>query len=61
MMKPGRIVDSGSPKDLIAKYGRTTLEDVFLDVARRGPLEAAHDGVGISCGASAPSCCGIGI
>lgn len=38
MMKQGRIVDSGSPKDLIEKYGRTTLEDVFLDVARRGPL-----------------------
>jgi len=41
MMKQGRIVDSGSPKDLLAKYGRTNLEDVFLDVARRGPLEVA--------------------
>ena len=41
MMKQGRIVDTGSPKDLLAKYGRTNLEDVFLDVARRGPLEAA--------------------
>jgi ABC-2 type transport system ATP-binding protein len=39
MMKQGRIVDSGSPKELIVKYGRTTLEDVFLDVARHGPLE----------------------
>jgi ABC-2 type transport system ATP-binding protein len=37
MMKEGRIVDSGAPKELIAKYGRTTLEDVFLDVARHGP------------------------
>ena len=36
MMKGGLIVDSGAPKELIAKYGRTTLEDVFLDVARRG-------------------------
>ena len=36
MMREGRIVDSGSPKALIAKYGRTTLEDVFLDVARQG-------------------------
>ena len=35
MMREGRIVDSGSPKALIAKYGRTTLEDVFLDVARK--------------------------
>jgi ABC-2 type transport system ATP-binding protein len=41
MMKGGHIVDRGSPKELIAKYGRTTLEDVFLDVARHGPrLEA---------------------
>ena len=34
MMKEGRIVDRAPPQDLIAKYGRTTLEDVFLDVAR---------------------------
>jgi ABC-2 type transport system ATP-binding protein len=38
MMKGGLIVDSGAPKELIAKYGRTTLEDVFLDVARHGAL-----------------------
>ena len=42
MMRSGRIVDSGSPKELITKYGRTTLEDVFLDVARFGPKEAAR-------------------
>jgi ABC-2 type transport system ATP-binding protein len=41
MMKQGQIVDSGSPRELVAKYGRTTLEDVFLEVARHGPLEAA--------------------
>ena len=41
MMKSGKIVDRGSPQALIAKYGRTTLEDVFLDVARRGPREDA--------------------
>jgi ABC-2 type transport system ATP-binding protein len=40
MMKSGQIVDSGSPRALIAKYGRTTLEDVYLDVARRGPRDA---------------------
>jgi ABC-2 type transport system ATP-binding protein len=34
MMKEGRIVDRASPETLINKYGRTTLEDVFLDVAR---------------------------
>jgi ABC-2 type transport system ATP-binding protein len=34
MLREGRIVDQGSPKELIAKYGRQTMEDVFLDVAR---------------------------
>ena len=34
MMKTGRIVDRAAPQALIDKYGRTTLEDVFLDVAR---------------------------
>jgi ABC-2 type transport system ATP-binding protein len=41
MMREGRIVDSGSPKALIAKYGRTTLEDVFLEVARKGARQEA--------------------
>jgi ABC-2 type transport system ATP-binding protein len=34
MMKAGKIVDRGAPAALIEKYGRQTLEDVFLDVAR---------------------------
>jgi len=34
MMKEGCIVDRAAPESLIDKYGRTTLEDVFLDVAR---------------------------
>ncbi|MFO1184654.1 MAG: ABC transporter ATP-binding protein [Bauldia sp.] len=34
VMKAGRIVDRGSPADLLAKYGRSNLEEVFLDVAR---------------------------
>jgi len=42
MMKQGKIVDSGSPKSLITKYGRTNLEDVFLQVARHGALEEAR-------------------
>jgi ABC-2 type transport system ATP-binding protein len=36
MMKRGRLVDRGAPADLIARYGRTTLEEVFLDIARSG-------------------------
>jgi ABC-2 type transport system ATP-binding protein len=34
MMKKGRIVDRGSPDELLDRYGRETLEDVFLDIAR---------------------------
>ena len=35
MMRAGRIVDRGPPDDLVARYGRETLEQVFLDIARR--------------------------
>jgi ABC-2 type transport system ATP-binding protein len=34
MMKQGRIVDRGTPADLLLRYGRDDLEDVFLDIAR---------------------------
>ncbi len=34
MLKQGRIVDSGTPDDLLARYGRDDLEAVFLDIAR---------------------------
>ena len=34
MMKRGRIVDRGSPSALIARYGRTNMEEVFLHIAR---------------------------
>jgi ABC-2 type transport system ATP-binding protein len=40
MMKGGRIVDRGAPRDLIARYGRRTMEEVFLDIAR-GPADRA--------------------
>lgn len=35
MMKAGRIVDQGAPRQLLVRYGRTNLEQVFLDIARR--------------------------
>ncbi len=41
MMRRGRIVDRGSPSELIARFGRETLEQVFLDIARHGVHEAA--------------------
>ncbi|MEE8545033.1 MAG: ABC transporter ATP-binding protein [Alphaproteobacteria bacterium] len=39
MMRAGRLVDRGAPGELIARYGRTTLEEVFLDIAREGRRE----------------------
>ena len=34
IMRTGRIVDSGAPEALIARYGRMNMEEVFLDIAR---------------------------
>jgi ABC-2 type transport system ATP-binding protein len=34
MLRAGAVVDQGSPAALIARYGRATMEEVFLDVAR---------------------------
>jgi ABC-2 type transport system ATP-binding protein len=34
MLKKGRVVDRGSPDELLARYARQDLEDVFLDIAR---------------------------
>ena len=34
MMRDGGIVDTGSPKELLKKYGRQNMEEVFLDIAR---------------------------
>lgn len=36
MLKRGEIVDQGSPLELLARYGRSNLDDVFLDISR-GP------------------------
>jgi len=34
MLREGTVVDDASPAALLARYGRATLEEVFLDVAR---------------------------
>ncbi|NBC33156.1 MAG: ATP-binding cassette domain-containing protein [Alphaproteobacteria bacterium] len=43
MMKRGRIVDRDGPAALIARYGRSNLEQVFLDIARGGDSPARHE------------------
>jgi ABC-2 type transport system ATP-binding protein len=35
MLRGGLIVDRGAPLDLISRYGRANMEQVFLDVARK--------------------------
>jgi ABC-2 type transport system ATP-binding protein len=41
IMKRGRIEDDDTPAKLLARYGRRTLEEVFLDVARGTPQSEA--------------------
>jgi ABC-2 type transport system ATP-binding protein len=42
MLKKGQVVDRGTPDELLSRYGRHDLEDVFLDIARdRRPAVAA--------------------
>jgi ABC-2 type transport system ATP-binding protein len=42
IMKQGRIEDDDTPERLLVRYGRATLEEVFLDVARgRGEAREA--------------------
>jgi ABC-2 type transport system ATP-binding protein len=42
MMKRGRIEDDDTPERLLARYGRETLEEVFLDIVRgRGEAREA--------------------
>jgi ABC-2 type transport system ATP-binding protein len=34
MLRAGRLVDSGTPQGLLARYGRKNMEEVFIDIAR---------------------------
>jgi ABC-2 type transport system ATP-binding protein len=40
MLKRGRIEDDDTPAKLLTRYGRRTLEEVFLDVARGNGVES---------------------
>jgi len=42
MLRAGIVVDQGSPAELIERYGRETMEEVFLDIAR-GVDESAEE------------------
>jgi ABC-2 type transport system ATP-binding protein len=48
LLDAGRIIEDGTPRDLIETYGKVTLEEVFLDVVRgraREPLQRPEDEV----------------
>jgi ABC-2 type transport system ATP-binding protein len=38
VLEAGRIVEDGPPKQLLKAYGRQTLEEVFLQIARRNDM-----------------------
>jgi ABC-2 type transport system ATP-binding protein len=44
MMKGGRMVDAGAPSALTGRYGRDTMEEVFLDIARDRARTVPADG-----------------
>lgn len=46
IMRYGKMVDRGTPAELIARYGRDDLEQVFLDIARSRTNDAAPNGTG---------------
>ncbi len=54
VMRRGRVVDQGAPSDLLARYGRATLEEVFLDIARAGTGPVGRDGLDGSTGGPHP-------
>ena len=51
MLKRGRVVDQGTPAELIARYGRGDLEQVFLDIARGRGIAAETEAAGPAAGA----------
>src|SRR5262245_12158681 len=40
MLEKGRIVADATPQELVARFGRTNLEETFLAIARRGVEDA---------------------
>lgn len=44
MLEKGRIVEDDGPAELIRRFGRGNLEEVFLDIARGRPRAAAEAG-----------------
>lgn len=46
MLEKGRIIADETPAELIKRFGRSNLEEVFLAIARRGENDAAGEAIG---------------
>lgn len=44
MMRRGRLVDRGTPDELLTRYGRRNMEEVFIDIARERHITLGLDG-----------------
>ena len=43
MLRAGKLVDRGTPAQLLTRYGRQNMEEVFIDIARERRLEISPD------------------
>jgi ABC-2 type transport system ATP-binding protein len=43
MLRAGRLVDRGTPEQLLRRYGRQNMEEVFIDIARERRLDLTLD------------------
>lgn len=46
MLRSGRVVDQGTPRSLLSRYGRQNMEQVFLDIARARRAERSVAALG---------------
>jgi ABC-2 type transport system ATP-binding protein len=40
MLRAGKLVDRGTPAQLLTRYGRQNMEEVFIDIARDAVLKS---------------------
>ncbi len=48
MLRAGKLVDSGTPTQLLQRYGRQNMEEVFIDIARERRRDVAIDGESVT-------------
>jgi ABC-2 type transport system ATP-binding protein len=48
MLRTGKLVDRGTPDDLLRRYGRKNMEEVFIDIARERRIALGLEEGGVS-------------